>query len=282
MYKKMLTVLSLAMILTLSGCVQLTQKIWHNQDNSGKYVIEMILSEDMLSIIGFGGTAEEIREELLQEFAVTPEELKSDFPNLKDVSVNSYYDAEDRAFHVVMEIDLFDMTKGFQFDENTDMDSLTFTITDNNDGTFRFSQTMDYGSAVGNEIDQEYLRMFEPYLAQAKHRLELHVEQFIEADPIAIYDRSNKVIVWEIPLTDLMKLTEPIEFWAVYRTKSRSLLPGLDLGEGFNWVPYAVGGLCCLTLIAVIVIVIVIVVLARKKKAKQVQPTIIEPGSNFD
>mgnify|MGYP003600750657 FL=1 len=145
MYKKMLTVLSLAMILTLSGCVQLTQKIWHNQDNSGKYVIEMILSEDMLSIIGFGGTAEEIREELLQEFAVTPEELKSDFPNLKDVSVNSYYDAEDRAFHVVMEIDLFDMTKGFQFDENTDMDSLTFTITDNHDDTFRFSQTMDYG-----------------------------------------------------------------------------------------------------------------------------------------
>jgi hypothetical protein len=124
--------------------------------------------------------------------------------------------------------------------------------------------------------------MFEPYLAQAKHRLELHVEQFIEGDPMAIYDRSNKVIVWEIPLTDLMKLTEPIEFWAVYRTKSRSLLPGLDLGEGFNWVPYAVGGLCCLTLIAVIVIVIVIVVLARKKKAKQAQPTIIEPGSNFD
>ena len=282
MNKKMLAVLSLVMILTLSGCMQVTQKIWHNQDNSGKYEVEMILSENMLSFMGFEGTAEDNREEILQEFAVSPEDLTSDDPNLKGASVNSYYDSEDRAFHIVMEIELLDMTKGFQFDEGAEMDAFAFTITDNNDGTFRFSQTTDYGSEMGDGIDQDSLGLFESFMAEDKHRLELHVEEFIEADPMAIYDPTNKVIVWEIPLVDLMKLTEPIEFWAVYRIKSSSLLPNLDLGEGFNWVPYVVGCLCCLTLIAIIVIVIVIVVLARKKKVEEAQPTIIEPGSNFD
>jgi hypothetical protein len=267
MYKKALAFLSLLIVLTLTGCLQVSQEIWHNQDGSGRFVLEMILSEDMLSFMGVEGSAEENREEILRELEISPEEIPTDDPNIRNVAVNSYYDPEGANFHVIMDIELVDLVKGLPVDENSDLGGFEFTVTDNNDGTFRFSQITDASSEMGgSDLDEASLKMFETFMAGDMYILKLHVAELIEADPRAVYDKNNRVIVWEIPMLELMTATVPVEFWAVYRMNSSSFLPGLDLDGLPGWVPFVLLGLCCLALVAIVVIVIVVVLLARKRK----------------
>lgn len=267
MYKKVLAVLSLLIVLTLTGCLQVSQEIWHNRDGSGRFVLEMILSEDMLTLMGVEGSAEENREEILRELEIAPEDMPTDDPNIRNASYNSYYDPEGANFHVILDIELVDLVVGLPVEEDSDFSTFDFTITDNNDGTFRFSQITDASSEMGgSDLDQASLQMFETFMAGDMYTLKLHVAELIEADPRAVYDKNNGVIVWEIPMLELITATVPTEFWAVYRTESSSFLPGLDLGGLPGWVPIVVLGLCCLALVAVIVIVFVVVLLVRKRK----------------
>jgi hypothetical protein len=283
MRKKVLAVLSLLIILTLTGCLEVSQKIWHNPDGSGRVVLEMILSEDMLSFMGAEGSPEENREEILRELEISPEDMPTDDPNIRNAAYNTYYDPEQRNFHVIMDIDLVDLVIGLPVEADADLSTFEFSITDNNDGTYRFSQIMDASSDIGGgDLDQASISMFETFMADDMYTLELHVPDLIEADPRAVHNRNNKVVVWEVPMLELMTLTEPIEFWAIYRIETSSFIPGLDLGGLPNWVPAVVLGLCCLSLVAVVIIVIVVVLVVRKRKKNQDQPEIIEPETTFN
>lgn len=267
MRKKWLAILSLFIVLTLSGCLEISQEIWHNPDGSGRVVIEMILSEEMLSFMDIGGGPEANREEILRELDISPEEISADDPNVRSASVDSYYDPDQAKFHIVMDIELYDLVKGLPVDEDTDMVGLEFQITDNNDGTYRFSQTANMDSEMGDgELDQASFAMIEAFMAGDMYTLKLHVEELIEAEPNAVYDQKDKVLVWEIPMVDMMTGSAPSEFWAVYRVDSSSFMPSLDMGGLPNWAPFVLVGLCCVTLLAVIIIVVVIVLIARKRK----------------
>lgn len=271
MHKKWLAVISLLIILPLSGCFEVSQEIWHNPDGSGRVVIEMILSEDMLSFMGLEGDADQNREEILQELDISPDDVSSDDPNVRNVSVISYYDSEQSNFHVIMDVELYDLIKGLPVDEDDGMGGFEFTIIDNNDGTFRFSQKTDMSSEMGEgDLDQASRQLLETFMAGDMYTLKLYVKEFVEADPNAIYDKDNNVIVWEIPMIDMMTSSEPFEFWAVYRLGSSSLIPPLGMGEFPEWVPFVLAGLCCLTLIIIVIVVIVIVLLSRKRKKNMV------------
>jgi len=267
MQKKRLAVISLLMILTLTGCFEVSQEIWHNPDGSGRVILEIIFSEDMLSFMGVEGDVEENREEILREFEFSPEEISADDPNVRNAVVNSYYDPEGENFHIIMDVELLDLRKGLPVDEGDDMSGFEFTITDNNDGTYRFSQITDASSEMGDTgLDQASLQMFEAFMAGDMYTLKLNVAEFVDADPRAVYDKDNKVVVWEIPMLDLLTASEPFELWAVYRAESSRFLPALGLGSLPNWVPFLLLGLCCVSLVTVIIIVIVVVLTARKRK----------------
>lgn len=283
MRKKLLAVLSLLIVLTLTGCLEVSQKVWHNPDGSGRVVFEMMLSEDMLSFMGIEGSPEENREEILKELEIAPEDMPTDDPNIRNAAYNSFYNPETGKFHVILDLELFDLVKGLPIEEDGELSSFEFTVTDNNDGTYRFSQIMDASSDLGGgDLDQASLSMFETFMEGDMYTLELHVAELIETDPRGLYDNNNKVIVWEVPMVELMTLTEPTEFWAVYRIESNSFLPGLNLGGLPNWVPFVILGLCCLSLVAIIVIVIVVVLVARKRKKSQEQPEIIEAETSLE
>lgn len=264
MHKKLLTLVSLLVVLSLSGCFSVSQEIWHNQDGSGRVVLEIILEEAMLSLMG----VEDNHEDILSELAISPEDISGEDPNVRNVVANSYYDPDTASFHVIMDIEVFDLVKGLPVDDDADLSGFEFTITDNNDGSFRFSQINDSSADMDSgALDEATMMMFNQFMVNNTYTLKLHVAELIEADPRAVYDRGKKVVVWEMPMLELMSATAPIEFWAVYRTESSSVLPTLDVGGGLpNWVPFVLLGLCCLSLVAVIVIVIVIVLIARKRK----------------
>lgn len=277
MQKKVLAVLSLLIVLALSGCLEVSQQVWHNPDGSGKIVIEMALAEDMLTYMGYEGSPEDNREEILREMAFAPDDLPSD-PNIRNASVDSFYDPDEGNFRIIMEIELFDLAKGWSDEGDIEVDIFDFTITDNFDGTYRFSQVIDPSSDLGaGGFDQMSQMMFEPFFEGKLYTMELHVGDLIDADPQAVYDRSRGTITWEMPMLEMMTLSAPVEFWAVYRAETSRTLPSLDMGGFPAWVPVVLLCLCCLALLIMIIIVVVVVLLVRKQKKNEVQPEPLQP-----
>lgn len=277
MHKKVLAVLSLLMVLALSGCLEVSQQVWHNPDGSGKIVIEIALAEDMLTYMGYEGSPEENREEILREMAFAPDDLPSD-PNIRNVSINSFYDPDEENFRIIMEIELFDLAKGWSDEDDIEVDIFDFTITDNFDGTYRFSLIIDASSGLfAGELDQMSQMMFEPFFEGKLYTLQLNVGELIDADPQAVYDRSRGTITWEMPMVEMMTLSAPVEFWAVYRAETSRTLPNIHMGGFPAWVPVVLLCLCCLALLIMIIIVVVVVLLVRKQKKNKVQPEPLQP-----
>jgi len=277
MHKKVLAVLSLLMVLALSGCLEVSQQVWHNPDGSGKIVIEMALAADMLPLMGYEGSPEENREEILREIAFAPDDLPSD-PNIRNASVDSFYDPDEGIFRIIMEIELFDLVKGWSDEGDIEVDLFDFTITDNFDGSYRFSQVIDASSDLGaGELDEMSQMMFEPFFEGKLYTLQLNVGELIDADPQAVYDRSRGTITWEMPMLEMMTLSTPVEFWAVYRVESSRTFTNIDMSGLPNWVPVVLLSLCCLALLIIIIIVVVVVLLARKRKNNEVQPEPLQP-----
>jgi hypothetical protein len=294
--KLLLSVLSLLVMLALSGCVDIFGEIYHRPDNSGRMVIEYVFPEEILSLGDEDLDMEAFREEML---AMTDmdETFDIDDPNILSVRTEDFIDPDTGSLHLIMEMEIKNMLEPFGLDEQAES---PMKIEANPDGTYRFSMMIEPGEEMMMEEEEEYLNDLKPLLEGTVFSWKLHVQEFVDGDQRAIYTPGENVVTWKLSMSDLFNLETDYEFWAVYRTEATEVIeeePAVDVaepeteeaavetpgpdgvlptppqGDGFlglpNWVPFVLAGLCCLGLVAVVVVILVIVVLKKRNKPTQ-------------
>ena len=280
-------ILSILMVVALSGCFNYNLEIHHNPDGTGRYRFEQIWIEELLFMDDEVTTWDEVREDLMEWSG--PEDLSTDDPNIRSVSTEDFINPDTNAWHYIMDVAVNDMLIALPQEDGPDQ----MRIQANPDGTYRFSYT---AGSEDEEYDAEFMEeMFgeeRGLLEKTRFTMKLFVNDFIEADPMAVYNPAEKVVIWEVPMDELFFNPQPYEFWAVYRIDAPEVVevvPEVEVAEpdrpvvplpppavvqpeqdaGFlglpNWVPFVLAGLCCLSLVAVVVVILVVVVLKKRK-----------------
>ncbi|MBW6467524.1 MAG: hypothetical protein K0B06_13535 [Brevefilum sp.] len=217
------TILSCVLLLSLSGCFSYRFEVQHNPDGSGQLTIESILSQDFLNMFSGSPDLEETHDDILAESIFTEDDLRDD-PNIRAVSEETFTDPVTGDLHHILEIEIIDIQKPLYLDQEEGDDSIIFEVVDNGDGTFLFTATLETPSdfAAGNDemddvmpMDPGSLRFF---LQDSTITWQLSADELIEADPVAKFDPVNKIITWQIPLTDVLFAAENLDIFAVYRT----------------------------------------------------------------
>jgi hypothetical protein len=276
-------------VLTLSGCMNISVEIWHNPDGSGRILHQQAFTEDFFVEFGLEGDLEEAKIEFLEEAELKPEHLPEG-PNIKRITADTYFDPASGDLVTFFDMDVYEIVGLTALDDKPAGSSDYFIIIENKrDGTYVFSQylklSIDEISAMGEPDADHNIREM---LSGQYYTLMLHAQELIESDEFARYDGTTGVIIWEIPMADVLLSTTPIELFAVYRLTTgdteqstqpdpiEAVIP-TDFDQerpdpaGFlqglpNWVPYVTAGLCCLTLLAAVVAVVVIVIIGKRKK----------------
>ena len=286
------SILSILMVMVLSGCLDYNIDIYHHVDGSGNIRFEFIFLEDLLDRGDEITSWEEAREELMALVAMD-DELSTDSPNIRSVSSEDFVNPQTNAWHYVYDIEFYDILS-----TQEDFDEEWFLIEANPDGTYRF--IWDFGPSEEDE-GSDFFEEDRDLLEKTYVRIKLHVSDFIEGDSRAVYDPNEKVVTWEIPNDELVFNPQTYYFWAVYRVDAPEMIdeePEIEVpapiivedvakpaspevplpppavvqpqqDDGFlglpNWVPFVLAGLCCLSLVAVVVVILVVVVLKKRK-----------------
>ncbi len=285
--------------LALSGCINMISEIYHHPDGSGRYVMEMIFTEEMLIFDEFEGLSmEDMQDDLVEDFAADQAELE-DHPNVSSANIDFFIEPATGSLHIITELEVIDMLQPLPDDAEG------VTIMANPDGTYRFSvetppitemDIQDMEEAMDENDDLE--RMME----SGELSYKLHVYELIEADPLAVYNPAEKTVTWTFSYGEIFTPGFELDLWAVYRIDAaEEVVPEIETPEeeealpevavpepdiqeepiapvqvvetteesGFlglpNWVPMVLAGLCCLTLIVIGVVVVVFVVLKKRK-----------------
>lgn len=218
------TILSLVLLLSLSGCFSYRFEVQHNPDGSGRLTIESILSQDFLGIFSGDLALEDGNRDILVESIFTEDDLRDD-PNIGSITEEEFTDPDTGDLHHILEIEIIDILTPLYLDQEEGDDTLIFQVVDNGDGTFLFTATLETPSdftSVNDEMrkvmpmDPQSLSFF---LQDSTITWQLYVDELIEVDPIAEYDSANKVVTWEILLTDVLFAEENLDIFAIYRTE---------------------------------------------------------------
>jgi hypothetical protein len=216
------TILSFVLLLSLSGCFSYRFDVQHNSDGSGQLTIESILSQAFLNMFSGDPGLEETHGDILVESVITEDDLRDD-SNIRSISEETFTDPDTGDLHHVLEIEIIDILTPLYLDQEEGDDTPIFEVVDNGDGTFLFTATIEAQSdfTTGNDemdevmpMDPQSLRFF---LQDSTITWQLSVDELIEADPLAAFDPTNKVVTWEIPLTDVLFATENLDIFAIYR-----------------------------------------------------------------
>lgn len=296
-------ILSIVFALALSGCWHEAYEFYHFPDGTGRVVIRSEITRDILALDDYDelSSMEQVRDEL-HEYISREGEYSSADPNIAAVSYEEYIDPATDSLFYVTDINVVNMLESLFYEADT---GEGFNITANPDGTYRFSfviEATDDGFFPGQDSlspNGAQREIFE----SASFSFVLHVAEFIEGDPQAVYDPAEKTVTWVFPLSDIYSPETRQELWADYRIEAQEVevieeepeivvsepeppvvadepdapdVPAptpvdvtLEQDSGFlglpNWVPLVLGGLFCLTLIVVVVVVVVFVILKKRK-----------------
>jgi hypothetical protein len=218
------TILSFVLLLSLSGCFSYRFEVQHNPDGSGRLTIESILSQDFLNMFSGDTTMEETLDDILNESVFSEDDLRDD-PNIRAISEEKFTDPDTGDLHHILKIEIIDILTPLYLEQEEGDDTLIFQVVDNGDGTFLFTTTLEAQSdfTVGNEEMDEFMPMDPESLSfilqDSTITWQLSVAELIEADPIAEFDPANKIVTWEIPITDVLLAEEDLDIFAIYRTE---------------------------------------------------------------
>jgi hypothetical protein len=285
-------VLSLLVILALSGCVNIYGEIYHSPDNSGCMVIEYVFPEEILSLGDEDLTMEAFREEIFASMDVD-EISEIDDPNILSVRTEDFFDSDTGSLHLIVEMEIKNMLEPFWPD---DEEASPMKIEALPDGTYRFSMMIETEEEMIME-EEEYLNDLKTLMEGTVFSWKLHVQEFVEGDQRAVYSPAENVVTWKLSMNDLSTLETDYEFWAVYRTEAAEVEviepdqedvqpPETDdqveppeqdeqgffdgIMEGFPvWLTIVLMGLSCLSLIVIVAVVVVVFVLKKRKKPTQ-------------
>ena len=313
MHKKTIvfTILGIIFILALSGCFSHRFEVQHNPDGSGKLTIETIFTEEYLGLFDEAQSMEEAQNDILADSMFSSENLQDD-PNIGSVEESDYIDETTGALHHSLEIEIIDILTPVYFEEGDDLSNI-FLVEAYGDGTFLFTANLESMSEF-TDVDEDEDIMMDPemfrFMLQGSTIIyELHVSEFIEGDPLAVYDPASSTVNWEIPMYDVLFSEEPLELFAIYRVDiaetveptepvepvepepEEVLMPPTDTdtedtdtrppvdnefeqpADGLfglpNWVPLVLVAVLCLGGILVVIAAVVIILIVRKRKQNQ-------------
>ncbi len=162
---------------------------------------------------------EEAQDDILADSAFSSENLPDD-PNIRSVEESDYIDPTTGSLHHSLELEIIDILTPVYFEDEDDLSNI-FAVEDNGDGTFLFTANLEsLAEEIEEDEDEDFMmdpEMFRFMLQGSTVVYELHVAEFIEGDPQAVYDPGNNTVNWEIPMYDMLFAEEPLKLFAIYR-----------------------------------------------------------------
>lgn len=240
---KIYLIVSILLAFLLSGCINITQSIEINADGSGKFSMDLGMSEMLLNM------GEEFDEESeggkfsLNEMKEDME-LTSDNPYVTNVKVDEYN--EEGYKHFSVEADISDMHAFLSDLQAEDNSGIKFTLQQKENGNMHFVQVIDLSEGVaGEDISEEEMSEFSNLMVANAFQgnywtLTLKLPNVVETN--GEWDEETNTVTWSIPMADVLMDQEMYEMSAEYRPPSSGITPQY----------YLLGGVVALAILAVL------------------------------
>ena len=213
-------------LLTLTGCIDVKQDIWINEDGSGKFVFDVGISKQMKAMMegfgagleGLGGDDPDVEIEGANEipFSDDPEKIIAEFKASEFVTSAEFKEAKDAKYdRTIYTIELSDITKLKEVMESTSLNSAAdqlggdgkldedndFGITKTETGTYKIDVTMKGNEEEAPEDPQEAAfaaAMMKQMFGDAGMTLRVNA-------PAVSHNGKEEgdAVVWTVPLADL-------------------------------------------------------------------------------
>ncbi|MFU8770892.1 MAG: hypothetical protein ACNA8H_00580 [Anaerolineales bacterium] len=233
--------------LSFSACIDINQEITINRDGSGKFAMEIGISEMLtafdadISDFQFGDLAE-IESEISENPYV--------------VFVEVWETSRDGTRRFGFEADVTNMEAFFrEWQMDMDDESMVITLTELDDGNWQFKQVLDMSQADDSSADweDEFTRgLVAGMMADYTWNLKLTLPNVVSTN--GEWDQNTDTVEWDIPMYTVF--TEPVEMVAEFQVVA-------------EWVRYLPWVLACIGLLLLLLLLsgIVIFLLSRKKKS---------------
>lgn len=258
-----LIALAMMVVLALSGCINFKEELWLNADGSGKFSIDIGMSQSLIDMAKGSGT---------DPFADFKKEFENKDPLVKNVSSKEYSDkvgGQDMK-HYVVTMEVTDMVKYMEQQSKSSDGTLKISLKKLENGNYSFTQTLNMGGSgdITGGVDPKSLQTF---LKDMFWTVVVHVPSVVSADKTAKV--SGATVEWAIPIGDVMAATKPIELKLEYSPKGGGDFP--------TWIIFVIVGVVVVALI----VVGVLLILRRRKPAPAVDysaygyPPYIDPNA---
>lgn len=196
--------LALALLFLTAGCFRVDQQLWHNADGSGTVNFDVSVDEVFLQMAS-GGQA---LPHLFQTWQGLEEGEDS---NYTSITLSDAVLDKDHNFTADVEI------KDFSRLEELRRETLDFAVEEQDDGTLRFSQRLDFRLSAASEEEMATMNMLVEGLGDDAYTVQLNVPRVLAADSRAVVDAKSGLVTWSVPMRELVTSAEPVEIWAEYR-----------------------------------------------------------------
>jgi len=216
-------VLSFALAIGITGCINVNQAIEIESDGSGSFSMDLGVSESLMAMAEASGQATGEEPSFGME-----KELVSDSPYVGEVHTKEYN--EDGYKHYAVDADITDMKAFFSQMSDTNESGMSVSLVELDNGNLLFRQNIDVQQNGVSSDDSELDTIMSGMVANAFQgnywTVTLKVPNLVDTN--GKLDDETGVITWSIPMTELMN-HKPRELTAEFRptTLFQTILPYL-------------------------------------------------------
>jgi hypothetical protein len=243
--------------LVLAGCMNMQQELWFNPDGSGKFSMDVGMSESLVNMAEVsGGTGIPTEQDLKQQF------VGSNADYVKNVETKTY--TKDGYVHYTVSADVSDMQKFFASSQFKN-EGFAVTLEKLANGNSSFKQAINMNSALGSssglgESSTDMASMMGAAFEGQYWTLRVHVPNMVNTN--GAWNKSGGYAEWKVPMKDLFS-NQGYEMSLEY--SSRPSLLGILL-------KVALFGLIALVVLAIAAVVIFFILKRRNTPPAPSEP----------
>jgi len=193
-------------ILPLTGCIRVNEEIWINQDNSGKLLISIGVSEQLLALAQNNNSQGNIIDKIPGEIN---QNLSPSNPFIKNINIQD--EIKDGYKYKTYTADITDLEKFFQTGENN-----TYSISEMDNGDLLFKQTIPKVDNVApNSPNDLGTNLAKAAFAGDYFKVIIHVNDVVNTNGTLNSDKN--IVEWDIPILDLANSTTSTELSIEYK-----------------------------------------------------------------
>jgi hypothetical protein len=229
-------------IISLTGCIRVSEEIWINSDNSGKIVFSIGISEQLLALAQNNNFQANIEDKIPGGLN---QNLASSNPLVKNLSIQDE-NKEDYKYKTYS-ADITDLEKFFNTGGNT-----PYSISKLDNGNLLFKQVISVpDNPVPNSSNDIGSNLVKAAFAGDYLKVIVHVNDVVKTN--GNLNKENNTVEWDIPIINLANNNQPTDLTIEYKAP-------------IPWYIYF--GIGVISLILVSVIVSLILFKIRRNKIK--------------